>query len=211
MQHAHAIQTFRGPAIQPWLDDVARLRVAVFRDWPYLYAGDLAYERKYLAAYAESKDSVFVLAVDEGRIVGASTGLPLLDDSVEFRQPFLASDIDPAHVFYFGESVLLPAWRGRGIGHAFFDAREDHARGLGDYRWTAFAAVDRDAHDVRRPADFRGNDDFWHKRGYSRQPGMTMQLHWNEIDRGPMAHALTFWTRPLEWGPLQREPKEGVA
>lgn len=206
MHHALAIQTYHGPAIQPWLDDVAGLRVSVFRDWPYLYDGDLAYEREYLAAYADSKDSVFVLALDEGRVVGASTGLPLRDDSAEFQQPFLDSAIDPAHVFYFGESVLLPAYRGRGMGHAFFDAREDHARGLRDFRWTAFAAVDRDAADPRKPADHRGNDSFWSKRGYSRQPGLTMHLHWNEIDQGQIDHALTVWTRPLERGPLQREP-----
>jgi hypothetical protein len=27
------------------LDDLARLRIAVFADWPYLYEGDAAYER----------------------------------------------------------------------------------------------------------------------------------------------------------------------
>lgn len=198
MSQTQSLSLFRGPDIQPWLDAVAHLRVRVFRDWPYLYEGDLAYERDYLAAYAASPDSLFVLAMDEGRVVGASTGLPLLDDAENFQQPFLASHLDPARIFYFGESVLLPEYRGRGIGHAFFDARENHARALGRFDWTAFAAVDRDRGDIRCPPGHRGNDTFWHKRGYARQPGMTMQLPWNEIDRGEIAHDLTFWLRPLE-------------
>ena len=75
------VERVAGVDLAPWLDDVARLRVAVFRDWPYLYAGDLAYEREYLRAYARSPGSVVVLALDGGRVVGASTGLPLADDT----------------------------------------------------------------------------------------------------------------------------------
>jgi len=198
MDASRTLRVFRGPDIGPWLADVARLRVAVFRDWPYLYEGDFDYERDYLAAYAASPRSVFVLALDGGRVIGASTGLPLLDDGEAFHQPFLASDIAPDEVFYFGESVLLPDYRGRGIGHAFFDQREAHARALGGFRWTAFCAVDRDADDPRRPAGHRGNEAFWLKRGYRRRPGMTMQLDWDETGRGEVSHALTFWLRPLE-------------
>lgn len=192
------VTALRGPEIAPFLDDVARLRIAVFRDWPYLYEGDLAYERDYLAAYARSPDSVFVLARDGGAVVGASTGLPLLDDAPAFRQPFLDAGLDPAQVFYFGESVLLPAYRGRGLGHAFFDAREAHARRLGCFAATAFCAVDRAGDDPRRPPGHRGNEAFWHKRGYQRQPGLTMCLRWEEIGRGGTEHALTFWTHALE-------------
>lgn len=198
MTSAHTIGLFRGPEITPWLDDVARLRVAVFRDWPYLYEGDLAYESDYLAAYAASSESLFVLAMENGQVVGASTGLPLADDTEAFRQPFLDSDFDPEDVFYFGESVLLPAYRGRGIGHAFFDHREAHARALGRFAWTAFCAVDRDDNDPRRPADHRGNEMFWGKRGYERRTGMTMRLRWDEIGQGETDHTLTFWLRPLE-------------
>ena len=198
MTSAHTIGLFRGPEITPWLDDVARLRVAVFRDWPYLYEGDLAYERYYLAAYAASSESLFVLAMENGQVVGASTGLPLADDTEAFRQPFLDSGFDPEDVFYFGESVLLPAYRGRGIGHAFFDHREAHARALGRFAWTAFCAVDRDENDPRRPANHRGNEVFWGKRGYERRPGMTMRLRWDEIGQGETDHTLTFWLRPLE-------------
>lgn len=200
MDSPHTIGLFRGPEIASWLEDVARLRIDVFRAWPYLYEGSVDYERKYLAAYAESKDSLFVLAFDDGAVVGASTGLPLADDTVEFHEPFVAQGIPVESVFYFGESVLLPAYRGRGLGHAFFDGREAHARALGRFAWTAFCAVDRADDDARRPADYRPNDGLWNKRGYQRKPGMTMRLLWEEPGRGEVEHGLTFWLRGLERG-----------
>lgn len=192
------IERVVGADVRRHLDAVAALRITVFRDWPYLYDGDAAYEREYLDAYGASADSVFVLAFDGDTIVGASTGLSLADDSAEFRAPFDAAGLDASRVFYFGESVLLPAYRGRGAGHAFFDHREAHARALGRFDLTAFCAVDRDPADPRRPAGHRDNDAFWSRRGYTRQPGMTMRLRWNEIDQGETEHALTFWMRPLD-------------
>lgn len=191
------IRRFSGADVRRHLDAVAALRIAVFRDWPYLYDGDPAYEREYLDAYATSPGSVFVLAFDGDAVIGASTGLPLADDTAEFRAPFDAAGLDAARVFYFGESVLLPAYRGRGIGHAFFDHREAHARAQGRFDLTAFCAVDRADDDPRRPPGHRGNEAFWTKRGYARQPGMTVRLRWNELDRGEIEHGLTFWTRAL--------------
>lgn len=192
------VRSLTGADITPHLDDIARLRIGVFHDWPYLYAGDTGYEREYLAAYAASPESVFVLACDGDRVIGASTGVPLADAGEAFQVPFRERGIDVAGVFYFGESVLLQAYRGRGIGHAFFDAREAHARVLGGYSTTAFCAVDSDHHDPRRPRTYHGNEVFWRKRRYVRQPGMTVRLAWDEIGIGEIEHALTFWTRPLQ-------------
>jgi GNAT superfamily N-acetyltransferase len=191
------IRSAVGTQIRPYLDAVAALRIAVFRDWPYLYDGSLAYERDYLAAYADSEHSVFVLALDGDRVVGASTGLPLADGDTAFRTPLREHGTDVGRVFYFGESVLLPEYRGRGVGHAFFDHREAHARALGRFDIAAFCAVDRAADDPRRPPQYRDNDAFWRKRGYVPRPGMTVRLPWNELERGEIVHDLTFWTRPL--------------
>lgn len=194
-----SVRCFRGTEIGDRIGDVARLRIAVFRDFPYLYEGDPAYEARYLQTYLRTPDSLFVLAMDGDRVVGASTGLPLEDEEASFRQPFLERGIPVHEVFYCAESVLLPDHRGRGLGHRFFDEREAHARRLGRFRWTAFAAVDRDPGDPRRPAGARSNDAFWTARGYVRQPDMTMRLAWREIGEvEESAKQLTFWLRPLE-------------
>lgn len=198
MDSPHTIGLFRGPEILPWLEDAARLRIRVFREWPYLYEGSFECERDYLAAYAQSKESLLVLALDDGEVVGASTGMPLADSAPAFGQPFVEQGMSVESVFYFGESVLLSEYRGRGIGHAFFDGREAYARALGRFQWTAFCSVDRDAQDARRPEAYRSNDAFWSKRGYLRRPGMTMRLSWQEADRGEVDHSLTFWLRALE-------------
>ena len=58
------IRPVTGIAVEPWLDELAKLRIEVFRDFPYLYEGDLAYERRYLDRYAQSDQSVFVLALE---------------------------------------------------------------------------------------------------------------------------------------------------
>ena len=96
----------------------------MFQDYPYLYEGDAAYEEGYLQAYADSPGAIVVGAFDGARMVGAATGAPMEDHAPEFGEPFAAKGYDIAEIFYFEESVLLEGYRGRGIGHAFFDARE---------------------------------------------------------------------------------------
>ncbi len=108
-----------GEALHAALDDLAALRIAVFAAYPYLYAGSKEYERKYLAEFTASPDAVLVAARDGERIVGAATASPLAAQDDYIREPFARCGIDQARVFYFGESVLLPEYRGQGIGHAF--------------------------------------------------------------------------------------------
>lgn len=191
--------TCTGEAVAPYLADLARLRTTVFRDYPYLYEGSADYESEYLTAYARSPRSVFVLAIDGDTVVGASTGIPLLDDQPAFQAPFREKAFRLEQVFYFGESVLLRDYRGLGLGHRFFDEREAHARRLGGFALTAFCAVERADDDPRKPADYRPNDAFWIKRGYHRQDDLFCTLDWKELgDAVASPHLLRFWLRPLE-------------
>jgi len=186
-----------GKAILRHLDTLADLRIRVFREWPYLYDGSADYERDYLRHYAASKESVCVLAREGERIVGASTGLPLRDADEAFRAPFAGGEFPLDSVYYFGESVILPAYRGRGTGSAFFRLRERQARDFGA-RYAAFCAIDRAPDDPRRPADARPPDAFWHRLGYRKRPELQARLSWSEVDQAAESdHTLTFWIKPL--------------
>ncbi|TVS12093.1 MAG: GNAT family N-acetyltransferase [Wenzhouxiangella sp.] len=190
------IRRVSGRQAEPWLDEVAALRIRVFRDFPYLYDGSLDYERSYLNEYAESDRSVIVLAADGDCLIGCSTGLPLGDADAAFRRPFIEAGFDPETVFYFGESVLDAGWRGRGIGHRFFDERQTHAVNLG-FKLTTFCAVQRPDDHPLRPSDYRPLDGFWRKRGYRPRPDMVTHFGWKDIDQ-PVAtdKPMQFWIRP---------------
>ena len=122
------VERLTGQALADALDDVARLRIEVFRAWPYLYDGDAGYEAEYLQTYRESADAILVGAFDGDRLVGASTGTPMEDHAEDFGAAFAGQGIALEDIFYCAESVLLPEYRGHGLGHRFFDAREAQCR-----------------------------------------------------------------------------------
>lgn len=190
------VQVVTGRDLLPWLDALAELRIRIFREFPYLYDGSLAYERQYLQGYARSPLSLIVLALDDDQVVGCSTGLPLVDADPAFRLPFTAAGHDPESVFYFGESVLEAAYRGRGLGHRFFDQREAHAARHG-FALTTFCAVERPPDHPRRPESYRPLDAFWRRRGYRRDPDLCASFAWKDIDEiSESDKTLTFWRRP---------------
>ncbi|MDP5306586.1 GNAT family N-acetyltransferase [Paracoccus spongiarum] len=185
-----------GEALAAALPDVARLRISVFRDWPYLYDGDADYERDYLKAY-QSPGAVVVAALDGTRVVGAATGAPMSDHAADFAAAFAGRPEPMSQIFYCAESVLLPEYRGQGIGHAFFDAREAHARGLG-LRHCAFCSVIRSPDHPARPSGYRPLDEFWRKRGYAPLPGVTARFAWKDLgQQAETEKDLQFWMRAL--------------
>jgi GNAT superfamily N-acetyltransferase len=178
-------------------DALASLRITVFRDWPYLYEGDIAYERAYLSAYMETPGAVIIGAFDGKRLVGASTAAPLTDHHGEFAQPLQDWGLDPDDYFYFGESVLLKAWRGTGIGVRFFEEREQAALQQ-RFTTTVFSSVVRPATHPARPADYQPLDGFWSRRGYERLPGLVAHYAWRDIgDAEETPKPMEFWRRHL--------------
>lgn len=186
-----------GSALVEALPLVARLRINVFREWPYLYDGTAEYELEYLQVYRDSPDAILVAAYDGDELIGASTGTPMEDHSDSFSMALSRLKLPTGQIFYCAESVLLPDYRGRGLGHAFFDAREAHAADLGRTH-VAFCGVIRPDDHPLRPADYTPLDAFWQKRGYRPVKGAVAHFEWKDIDQsGASAHALQFWMRKL--------------
>ena len=186
-----------GAELETALDDVARLRITVFREWPYLYDGDAEYERAYLQAYRDSTGAILVGAFDGSLLVGAATGAPLADHADDFAAAFDGQGYYLDTVFYCAESVLLPAYRGQGVGHRFFDLREAHARSLG-FAHVAFCSVVRPDDHPARPQEYRPLDGFWRARGYAPLHGAVARFAWKDLGQSAQTEKpLQFWIRAL--------------
>lgn len=173
-----------GAEIGGRLDDLADLRITVFEEFPYLYAGDLEYEREYLSTYVNSKLSLAVVATHRTQVIGATTCIPLGDEVEDIRKPYLEHGLDVDNTFYFGESVVLKEFRGKGIGRRFFEFREAHAKAsYPRLEWTTFCAVIRPATHPLRPPGYRPLDSFWQGLGYRRHADMVISFPWKDIDQ----------------------------
>lgn len=189
------VRSLTGDERQAALPALARLRIAVFRAFPYLYDGDLAYEEEYIREFAADPASVIITAYAGDEIVGAATASPMAAQKADFRQPLERAALAPQDLFYFGESVLLPDHRGQGIGHRFFDLREQAARDRGAAGATFAAVVRADDHPAR-PADYRPLDPFWRARGYAPVPGLTTRFDWKDVgDAAETVKPMQFWLR----------------
>ncbi|MFN0002126.1 MAG: GNAT family N-acetyltransferase [Pseudohongiellaceae bacterium] len=192
------IARFSGPALAGYLDDVARLRMEVFREFPYLYDGTLEYERNYLQTYVRCAQAVVVVAFADGEVVGAATAIPLQFEEANFQQPFITHGYNPARIFYCAESVLRRDFRGQGVGVRFFAEREAHAQSLGGFDFYCFCSVLRPANHPLRPVAWTGLDQFWQKRGYQEYPQLTTTYAWKDIDQPDRTtKTLRFWVKSV--------------
>lgn len=197
-KEAIRVETLSGAAFQGALPSLAMLRISVFRAYPYLYDGSLDYEQRYLEKFRATDGAVIVAAFDGRRIVGCATASPLLGHADAFATPFRNAGFDPRTIFYFGESVLDPAYRGRGIGHRFFDHREAAARAQGGFTHLAFCGVVRPDDHPSRPKDYTPLDAFWAKRGFEKAEGLVAQFDWKDVDQADeTSKAMQFWVKKI--------------
>lgn len=196
MSNTIRIERFSGKAMEPYIPELARLRIQVFREFPYLYDGSLDYEEKYLQTYLNCPESVIVIAFDGDKIIGASTAMPVVSETEEIRSAFEKQDYNLNDVFYCSESVLDKNYRGLGIGVRFFEEREAHAEALGGFKYIAFCCVQRPDDHPRRPADYVPLDRFWSKRGYVKHPELHTSFVWKDLDDTvATAKPMTFWLK----------------
>lgn len=188
--------------IEVALPALGQLRAQLFREWPYLYDPEEGFERTYLRAIGSNGGAALIAALDGDEIVGAATASPLLVQEPDLILPLDAAGWDVRSTFYFGESLLLPAYRGRGVGHIFFDLRERQAR-IAGARHAIFGSVIRPADHPSRPARYSPLDPFWRRRGYRPLEDIGCKLLWQDISESQETpHAMRLWHRDLGDMPL---------
>jgi GNAT superfamily N-acetyltransferase len=194
-----SLEVLQGNEAKKHLHEIATLRMQVFAEFPYLYDGDLDYEKKYLDRYFSSQNSLVVCLWDEKSLVGASTAIHLPEEAPMIRSAFEKFKKFPlSEVVYFGESILNKKYRGLGYGKKFFEEREKFAKSIKGVFYTSFCAVIREINDPRRPKDYFSPDILWKKLNYAPVPGLKCTLEWKEhSEEKDTPKELQFWIKKI--------------
>lgn len=192
------IRSFTGSGLRPYLHGLAKLRMEVFQEYPYLETPDLYREMDYLRKIASCKEAIAVLIFDHSTLVGSALGYPLSLEDPTVLKPLIDRNFDISSSFLFGDPLLLTQYRGRGIGHHFFDARESHVQHLPKYKHICFYTFDIPACDPLKPADYVPLTDFWRKRGYIHHPEIHFELPWKSPKEGQIKmRPMSFWYKEV--------------
>ena len=190
------IKTLRGREIIPYIHKIAALRIAIFREYPYLYEGGMSYEERYLLMYSRTEDAILVIAEDNDEVVGVITGLPLTESMEEIKGLFIEKNIPAERIFYLGEIILLQEYRSKNIGYMMYQQFERAVKELEFYEKIALCEVVRTENDLRKPLNYKSLNSFWNRQGYVKHPDLIADFSWKEIGAiEETKHPMVFWIK----------------
>ena len=192
------LQLLVGQAVIPYLSEIARLRIMIFKEYPYLYKGSQEIETKYLQAYAEAPDACVFVVRDGETIIGAVTGVPLSGEPASFTASFADSPFPLDTVYYVGEVLFLPGYRGQGLGSRLLETLENHVSTLGRYNHLACATIERPEGHPLRPGDYHPIDGLLIRAGLIRHPELHVTLPWPDLDGNVSENTMVFWMKEIQ-------------
>ena len=175
-------QLLTGAAIADVLDDLATLRLDIFREYPYLYEGRREDELNYLSTYAKTPDACVILAYDGSAVIGSATGMPLIQEDAQLRDAFAGTALPLDEVYYVGELLFRPGYRNSGLGRKLLDHLESQIRSFGSYHMLTCATVERSEDHSLCPRDYIPITRFLARTGFVRLSGVTTSFMWRETD-----------------------------
>jgi len=191
-------QKLNGAEIGEHLEAIAKLRIDIFREYPYLYKGNPSYEKKYVQTYADSKQAVVILAWDGSVLAGVMTGIPLQDEMEEFKTPFAAEPYPLESIYYLGELLFYPAYRDKGHGSVMLGQMEDYVRDIGGFQHLTCATVVRPDSHPQRPVGFKPIERFLNHANFFKLEKTVVSLPWPELDGETRTHDLQLWMKHLD-------------
>ncbi len=157
------------------------MRMAIFKEWPYFYAGDTKSEIEYITPYKESLGSCLAIAKEEKRIIGLVTGIPLGEMDDFFTAPFKEASLPISSTYYLGEILLLKEFRGRGVGYEMYKSFENKIREWRKFTQIAILRLRYEKDDPKKPKDSKPLEEFWTRLGYVEKPNLFLNIPYQEI------------------------------
>ncbi|MBN8536984.1 MAG: GNAT family N-acetyltransferase [Deltaproteobacteria bacterium] len=189
--------------IENYLNEIAQFRIKYFKSYPYLYVGNLEYEKEYINGYANNSKSLLILALYNGKIIGVSTALPLnsnADILGEAPVLFAKKGLNINEYFYYGEIIVKTEFQGIGIAAKIYDMQESYAKAEG-FKKIILATVNRRPNDPRKPSDYFNTDIVWNKLGF-KKCNIQINYNWPTITENgsikDINNPMDFWTKEIK-------------
>ena len=190
-------QFLQGAQIHDCLEDIAQLRLAIFKEYPYLYDGRLQDELEYLRHYAAHGEAIAIIAFCANNIAGAVTAIPLHCESNDMTAPFAATSYPVERVYYIGELLFYQDYRNQGLGTRLLSRIEQHVRKQMSYDYLASATVVRPDNDPLCPEGYVPIKRFLDRNRFVKLPGVTTHFTWKETDGMRRGHEMQLWIKDL--------------
>ena len=195
-------EVFLGKEVAKFIPLISQMRIYEFRGYPYLYIGNTEYEKEYLTGFCNDPRSSLVLAKDSGTIIGLTTAMPLKSDAnilKDLEEKFAESGLQPEKFYYFGEFIVLDAFRGRGLSRHMEESILNLAKEWG-FTYSCLATVNRSHNDPRKPKSFASTDFIWSKMGY-RKFDLVFSYSWPMLSQAGIIsdqpNEQIFWKKQL--------------
>ena len=190
----------KGLEIEKYLDDVIKLRIAVFREYPYLYDGNIEYEKEYFKDFIKDQTARVILVKDSGKVVAVATSIALSNAHLcdDTHKPFVGKGYDVDRFYYYGEIMIDKAYRNKGISKQIYRLRQKEAVSLG-FDMLCFATIIKDTDNV--PVDYFDPSQMWRSMGFVEHLDMQVECEWPKIQNDgstkDQTSKLNFWIKKI--------------
>ena len=193
---SHKFEILVGHQIISVIEQIAKLRIDIFAEYPYLYDGCMSYETDYLSKFASTEQSFLVVMKDGNNIVGVLTALPLANEQLSVIRPFVNNIYPINSIFYFSDVIMYPNYRGNGYATKIFELAEKQVAQYCKYAYTTLSTVIRESNHIKRPSAYRPLDGMWQRLGYKPLATHIGIIDWKEHgEANATSKPLMFWIK----------------
>lgn len=193
------VETFKGKEITPYTRDLVKLSNAFFKEYPYLYEGNDADYTTHLESYAKSENAIVALTFDGNKVVGAATGMPLVEAWDKYQKALREKGYNVSSIYYLGELELLPQYQGKGFGQLMVKEIEKFAK---EKKFTTLGTTQLDDSGIQhlKPDSYVAFEDrILSVLGFKKHPELTFNSEWTNVNESrPSPHTMIYWTKPIQ-------------
>jgi hypothetical protein len=196
------VEVYAGKDAEKYTDLLAQLRISEFKEYPYLYSGNIEAERKLVAEYAQDEKGMIVVAKINGKTAGLLSGIPLVSNAQivsGIKAFFEKQKVNINEYYYCGEGIILPEFRHLGLIKMLLNKQDEQAKKW-QFKYVCALTVFRDETYFPKPKAYTSTDSLWTHLGFIKT-NLRTNFIWPTIQKNnsiiEQENTVEFWTKTL--------------